>query len=297
MPVGTVGDGTREKADSYQRLFEFLDQHTNPNGAGIYFSGDDLADELYGMTSTSSVTFKNTYMPHNLISDNHLWTGLPITPLGIGEATSPSSVGIFDHGPPFGVDTLIVYGGCPVINDFDVITPIGAATSEMTYDGDPSRPAIVAFDTLNTLGKPVATVLSGFSFHYIRDDRHMGIPDRADHLTDIIRYLGNILDDPTAVVPGARFSNSLSQNYPNPFNPVTVIPFSLEERGLVSINIYDVSGRLVRTLVNEVRDAGIHADVTWDGRNSTGHPVASGIYFYKLITKNFTQAKKMVLLR
>jgi hypothetical protein len=297
MSVGTVGDGTDEKADSYQRLYEFLDQHTDPNGAGIYFSGDDLAYELNGMTSVSSIAFKNTYMPHNVISGNHVGMGLPITPLGIGEVTGPSSVGIFDHGVPFGADTIVVYGGCPVINDFDVIAPFGAATFEMTYNGDPSRPAVVAFDTMNSQGNPVATVLSGFSYHYIRDDRPVGIPDRADHLTDIIRYLGNILDDPTEVLPVARFSNSLSQNYPNPFNPVTVIPFSLKERGFVSIHVYDVSGRLVRTLVNEVRETGIHADVTWDGRNSTGHPVASGIYFYKLIAKNFTQAKKMVLLR
>jgi hypothetical protein len=297
LRVGTVGDGTDEKADSYQRLFEFLDQHTDPGGVGIYFSGDDLAFELSGMTSTSSLTFRSAYMPHYVISGDHLWTGLPITPLGIGEATDPSSVGIFDHGPPLGVDTMIIYGGCPVINDFDVIMPTGAATREMTYNGDPSLPAVIAFDTrLNSMGHPVATVLSGFSFHYIRDDRHMGMMDRTDHLTDIVRYLGNIVDA-TGVISRAGIVNSLSQNYPNPFNPVTVIPFSLEERGHVSINVYDVSGRLVRTLVNEVRETGIHSDVTWDGRNSTGDPVASGIYFYKLITKNFAQARKMVLLK
>jgi hypothetical protein len=294
---GTVGDGTDEKADSYQRLFEFVDQHTDPSGAGIYLSGDDLAEELDDMTSTSSQMFKNAYMPHALISSNHVSAGLPITPLGIGEAAGPSSAGIFDHGPPFGVDTIIVYGGCPVINDFDVLAPFASSTGEMTYDGNTGLCAITAFNTTNSLGNPAATVLSGFSFHYIRDDRPSGIPDRADHLNDIIRYLGNMLDDPTEVVPRVRLSNRLLQNYPNPFNPVTTIPFSLKEPGYVSIHIYDVSGRLVRTLLCEVRDAGMHTDVTWDGRSDTGDPVASGIYLYKLVTGDFSTARKMVIIK
>ncbi|MFH1754690.1 MAG: T9SS type A sorting domain-containing protein, partial [Candidatus Latescibacterota bacterium] len=184
-----------------------------------------------------------------------------------------------------------------IINDFDVITPSGAATIEMTYDGNLGLPAVVAFNSVNVLGNPVATVLSGFSFHSIRDDYPAGIPDRADHLTDIIRYLGNISDDPTEVVARTPYVNNLFQNYPNPFNPLTTIPFSLKEKGLVSIHVYNAAGQLVSTLLNEVRDAGIHTDVTWDSRSEKGAPLASGIYFYKLVTKGFTQARKLVLLK
>jgi flagellar hook assembly protein FlgD len=57
-----------------------------------------------------------------------------------------------------------------------------------------------------------------------------------------------------------------------------------------------VAGELVRTLVNENRAAGPHA-VVWDGRNDTGSPVASGVYFYRLVTKGFSQTRKMVLLK
>ena len=65
----------------------------------------------------------------------------------------------------------------------------------------------------------------------------------------------------------------------------------------MSIKVYDVSGRLVRTLLDEIRDAGIYADVTWDGRSNAGHPVASGVYFYRLVTKDFTRAMKMVMIK
>jgi hypothetical protein len=133
LSVGTVGDGTSEKADDYATLFAFLDLHPHVNGAGIYFSGDDLAQELNGMTSPSSQQFKNVYMPHMLITGDHGDLNR-ISPFGIGEAAgsgAPPSVGIFDHGPPLGVDTLVAYGGCPIINDFDVIAPVGTATLEI----------------------------------------------------------------------------------------------------------------------------------------------------------------------
>ncbi|MCI0481417.1 MAG: T9SS type A sorting domain-containing protein, partial [Candidatus Dadabacteria bacterium] len=75
------------------------------------------------------------------------------------------------------------------------------------------------------------------------------------------------------------------------------IKFDLKEKGLVTLKVYNVAGQLVRTLVNEVRDAKIGHEVTWDGKNDRGGAVASGIYFYKMDTKDFSQTKKMVMLR
>jgi hypothetical protein len=302
LSVGTVGDGTDEKVDDYALLYAFLDQHPNPNGAGIYFSGDDLAQELNGMTSMSSQQFKNVYMPHTLITGDHS-TLHRLSPKGIGEGAGtgiPPSVGLFDHVPG-GVDTIVVYGGCPILADFDVIAPVGSATLEMCYDpvniDDDTNPAIIAFDTLNALGNRVATVLSGFSFHYIRDDRPQGIPDRAYHLWHILRYVpGGIIDEPIFVKPDTRYFNSLSQNYPNPFNPSTTIKYSIKDRGHVSLKIYNVAGQLVRTLVNSDMTAGAYAE-TWNGLSNAGTPVSSGVYFYKLVAKNFSMTKKMVILK
>jgi hypothetical protein len=89
---------------------------------------------------------------------------------------------------------------------------------------------------------------------------------------------------------------TLNQNYPNPFNPSTTIAFDLPHSGAASLKIYDVRGRLVRTLINEVRQAGPHKQV-WDGRNNTGQRVASGVYMYRLVFGDFVKTKKMTLLK
>lgn len=88
---------------------------------------------------------------------------------------------------------------------------------------------------------------------------------------------------------------SLMQNHPNPFNPTTTIQFALPEQTQVTLTIFDVSGRKVRTLVNESRAANRHS-VVWDGRDDRGQMVGSGVYFYKLDAGSFTQTRKMMRL-
>ena len=84
-------------------------------------------------------------------------------------------------------------------------------------------------------------------------------------------------------------------NYPNPFNPTTTINYSLKENTKVSLNIYNIKGQLVKTLVNEVLPAGEHS-IIWDGSDSNGNQVSSGIYFYKLNVNGKTEAVKKCLL-
>jgi hypothetical protein len=88
----------------------------------------------------------------------------------------------------------------------------------------------------------------------------------------------------------------LFQNYPNPFNPSTSIEFHLPRREQVSLRVYDVSGRLVRTIVEETLERGDYR-FTWDGHNDRGATVASGVYFYMLKSDSISQARKAVLLR
>jgi hypothetical protein len=84
---------------------------------------------------------------------------------------------------------------------------------------------------------------------------------------------------------------SLVQNYPNPFNAETNISFSLAEAGNVSLKVYDITGRLVTTLVEGQMDAGEHV-VSWDASS-----VSSGVYFYKLATADYSATKSMNLLK
>jgi hypothetical protein len=88
----------------------------------------------------------------------------------------------------------------------------------------------------------------------------------------------------------------LTQNYPNPFNPSTEISYALPKDATVSLKIYNVSGRLVKTLLSEHQTAG-HYRIVWDGSTNAGTKAASGVYFYSLEVDKKTITKRMVLLK
>jgi hypothetical protein len=90
--------------------------------------------------------------------------------------------------------------------------------------------------------------------------------------------------------------NALYQNSPNPFGATTTIAFDLENEADVSICIYDVKGRLVRTLLDGRRGADHHT-VDWEGLDNRGNPVAGGVYFYRITAGPFVQVKKMIMVR
>jgi len=90
--------------------------------------------------------------------------------------------------------------------------------------------------------------------------------------------------------------NRLQHNYRNPFNPSTTIAFSLAARGRVSLVIYDALGARVRSLLDDVRDAGV-SSVGWDGRGDEGTEAASGVYFCRMVAGSFNETRRLVLVR
>jgi len=103
---------------------------------------------------------------------------------------------------------------------------------------------------------------------------------------------GNAGDDPST--PALSFG--LEQNYPNPFNPATEIRFSLQTADRAVLNIYNVKGQLVKTMIDARLAAGRHS-VVWDGRDASGQPVGSGVYFARLTSSTKSATRKMVLLK
>ena len=89
---------------------------------------------------------------------------------------------------------------------------------------------------------------------------------------------------------------NLYNNYPNPFNPVTTLRYDLPEDVLVNITIYDIMGRIVRTLINSQQNAGFKS-IQWNATNDAGSPLSAGLYLYKIQADNFVQTRKMVLLK
>ena len=133
-----------------------------------------------------------------------------------------------------------------------------------------------------------------------------GRPYRMDH--DILRQnvefiLENYLDEPfTSVSPVPedglpRTGVALDQNYPNPFNPATKISFNLAAAGPVRLRIFDVSGRLVRTLIDDVEMAAGNHLAGWNGLDQTGRAVAAGVYFYNLETADNSFTRRMTMVK
>jgi hypothetical protein len=105
-------------------------------------------------------------------------------------------------------------------------------------------------------------------------------------------------DFPTSVevISGLPGKFDLANNYPNPFNPSTTIEFSVPELSNVRIEVFDATGTLVNELVNDVYGAGTYR-TEWNARDNFGSIVASGFYIYRMSAGNFTQAKRMILLK
>lgn len=134
----------------------------------------------------------------------------------------------------------------------------------------------------------------------IRDGTLGIVKAEVEHFSDVVMTSEKLLGDtPTEVVgQEANIASDfvLHQNSPNPFNPSTTISYELPARAPVSLKIYDITGRLVRTLVQEEQPANRNT-VSWDATDNSGRNVASGIYFYRLRAGDLVQTRRMVLLR
>jgi hypothetical protein len=157
-----------------------------------------------------------------------------------------------------------------------------------------------AYDTSGSEGKPVAFRYLGsdysfiyfdFPLYFIQEAQACSLLHRA--LSDLGMYPSTVEEDQKSHLP---LSFSLKQNFPNPFNLETVIEYFLPQDSRVQIAIYNLLGQRVKVLVNEREPAG-NKKVSWDGRNGRGEAVSSGIYFYRIEADEFTQTKRMVLLK
>jgi hypothetical protein len=112
----------------------------------------------------------------------------------------------------------------------------------------------------------------------------------------VVDWLGGEHLGASTELTTAMYRTDLSQNQPNPFNPGTTIPYSLEEQMQVTLTVFDVAGRRVRTLVDNVQPAGAYSQL-WDGTNDAGQSVASGVYLYRLRAGTYEETRKMTLVR
>jgi hypothetical protein len=294
---GLMGDGgtpnggsSAEKSDDYALAYTFLNTHPGNPGWAVWC--DDAVQDWNTLVGLSAVNVKSIFMNHTLTAGDQKTVSGVVSP----KVFPPSVV------PPAGylqpAESFYAYGGCAVINDFDVPGQSGLSRVSHRYaNAATGQTAALSQVTPNGAASQARFFLAGFAYNFIRDDDTNGVPDYVNHLHEILVWFQNIIGAPTGIDPVA-FANNLDDNYPNPFNPTTTIKYSIAEHGQVTLKIYNAAGQLVRTLINE-EQAPVQGGFSkvWNGMNEQGQPVASGVYFYQLTAKDFSQTKKMVLLK
>ena len=292
----TISDGTvnSDKSNDCQMLIDWM--NLSEHSCGLWICGDEIANDLDICGTAQAIGLMSTWCGVDFVDESYYnltggrTGGGVVTPLLTGDAE-----GILYHGGA--PDKTYAYGGCPIVNQFDILEKTASGAYALRYPphmGTSYYAAIQAHKT-NSGGHDVRTMWFGFSYMYVRDDVQSTPQDRFEIAKNVFDWMQNVTnsDVTDAKTPSAY---ALAQNFPNPFNPSTTIRFDMREKGFMTLKIYNVAGQLVRTLVEGVKDAGSY-NVAWDGMNDRGGSVASGIYFYKMETKDFSQTKKMVMLR
>ncbi len=166
-----------------------------------------------------------------------------------------------------------------ILGNFDVVEKTTSGVFQNTgwwYD-------FFSGDSIEVNDVNIDIVLAPGEFHIYTTDK-LPTPE-GDIISDVDTYENQIPQQFT-----------LAQNYPNPFNPTTIINFSLPKSGFVNLKIYNIIGQEVKTLISKEMNAG-NFSVEWNGTNSYGEKLASGIYLYRLESGNLIQSKKMILLK
>lgn len=277
-------------------LQDWLGLATQP--AYLWVMGDNVANDL-----AQGDQFLVTTLGASLVESDQYYddrTGI-VVPMVYGTHPLLQYLG----GDPY----YWVFGGCPVTSDFALVAPTGSLTEtlqEWEVDpGDNAKAGLLNNDpdgngsNTNDNGQLTKVVFNPYSIYHIRDAGY-GLPAGVDYhryfvgqvLNDIFSYSGGEVND----TPETPAYTRLDGNFPNPFNPKTTIRFALANGGDVNLAVYDITGRVVTTLVDGPRDAGQY-EIIWDGTNNNGDRAASGVYFYKLIADGKVFTDKMVMLK
>ena len=289
---GTIisGEHGTDKSDDTGLLTDWLDLTEFWRGGLIVF-GDNAATDVsrYG----DGLHLLGDLCGTELVNSSYCEMtggyerGGVVTPLVAG---LPS--GLFD-----GIE-FYVFSACPVLADLDVLGATGIGIPALGYpdfEGTPYYAGIIS-QRDNLQEADTRTEWFGFSFMRIRDTEGLW---RARNEFLVRAWRSWLLGPPPQSYPvddEIPAVTALAGIYPNPFNPVTRVSFSLKQKGHVSMRVYDVSGRLVRVLVDDIREAGSY-EVIWDGMNDCGRSTASGIYFCRMEADDYQRTVKMVQLR
>jgi hypothetical protein len=235
------------------------------SGKPIYFIGDDLAYSIINLSQQWATVWTNLLHLAGVNNFSQYYT------VYIINSTHPVTNGLYGH-----------------VNDFDYSLDIDYATrtntGELVLGTTTDSDVLLVYDGINarTVTQNCLVIQAGSD---------SSITERKKLFKNAVAWLlhNNIGIKKEQNLTAKEYS--LSQNYPNPFNPKTIINFQLPKNNYVTLTIYDILGRKVSILVIEELKAGTY-QVDWDASNYT-----SGVYFYKFIAGEFTETKKMILMK
>jgi hypothetical protein len=141
----------------------------------------------------------------------------------------------------------------------------------------------------------VSQLQSAFNYEFVYEDGSSGVHN-AKYTINLLRYSIGVVTGVEPIDETIPFAYALEQNYPNPFNPATTISYSVPEKELVRLEVFDILGRRIATLINDEHAAGNYK-IRWNATDQNNFRVSSGIYLYKLQSGSFTMTKKMILLK
>jgi len=292
-----------------KRLIDWLSAASPTKDRNLLISGNEVGFELME-SGLETLGFYETWLASDYIQT------------GVGPVNVDTVPGLIDRAggwnfmttdPVMGTDgQAILEGACPILHYFDVIDAMAGSAGQVVADYIKADcvtklPVGVAY-THPTLG--YQTVNLGFDIPYIMNGQvcagasnytaegyyKTGIADRTNLVQNIMNYFGKMPTGTPAGVPEG-LKTEMSYAYPNPFNPVTKIAYSIRDAGPATIQVYNIAGKVVRTLLDSELAAGASGFVVWDGTNDVGEKCASGVYFYRLNAPGYTETQKMVMLK
>jgi len=265
-------------------LAPFWDDFNPSSGTGEYWYYSDGTELVISYINLphfdygGSHTFQIILNPNGSILYQFDYMDFPVNEGTVGIQNSDATIGLqIAYNQDYIHDGLAVRINKGWLSTIPTTGTIAAGGNQMVS---------VYFDATNLEAGDYTGSLSLTGFDMNRDVSPISIP-----VTFHVRPLG--VDDDAVDLP-KEFA--LSQNYPNPFNPTTEIKFDLPIQSFVNLQIFNVLGQKVKTLINSEVEAG-YRSITWDGTDDSGKQIASGAYFYILRTGDHTFTKKMTMLK
>jgi hypothetical protein len=282
-----------------ERLIAWLNQSSEGKERNLLMTGNDIGYELIEV-GRETMSFYEIWLASSYVENSVGAVMVDSLPM-VREHAGGSDFMTYDDAE------VMLRGSCPVLSYFDVVdAQSGISGNEIAADyvklDSTTRPAGVAY-THATMG--YQTVNLGFGMEFMVDGKesrtlgyfNTGVEDRVDLLANIMDYFGKTPSGSETGIGEGVVRNELACAAPNPFNPTTRIAYSVKEAGPVTITVYDVAGRQVRTLLDTEVEAGANGFVVWDGTSNTGQRCASGVYFYRIAAPGFTASRKMMMLK